>query len=68
MKLTKSEAEKLTIALFKLGKMKPTLEIGEKATELADLIEAEEARKEAAEKAAKEPQLPQLPLEGGGKK
>lgn len=59
MKLTKSEAEKLVIALFKLARMKPTIEIGEKAAALADLIDAEEARKEAAENAK---QIP-LPLQ-----
>lgn len=68
MKLTKSETEKLTIALFKLGRMKPTLEIGEMANKLADALEAEEARLAAIERAKTETTLPQLPLESAGKK
>lgn len=59
MKLTKAENEKLTIALFKLGRMKPTIAIGEAALKLADKLDEEAARQEAAEKTAQA----SLPLE-----
>lgn len=60
MKLTKSETEKLTIALFKIARTNPTTEIGQAASHLQTLIDAEAAREEMAAKheTAEQPSLP----------